>query len=364
MNAIICDRNFSLLTQGKIDLESYVVTDSLATISRWNLPGRLYHSSELDSTRICASIEATFKQKLPSLSEKERSCATDNLKKILAKFSKTKDPIKEKTCQEVLGRVIGSLKPQQQEELPLSAPIQIDKPSLVASVSLPEVLQPAPSRLMPPLIEERYQQRYRYQLDQRPNCVDYFGSSNVAAVLESHPSLADPISLKEAGQFLFLCDYRKDKIARFNEGFLKQIDLYFDEPAKVLEVIFDIPLSKAANLTKQLKEGKAEFTHEQMYNIYQVISNPSQVPKNFDEAHEDFLPFLKSDAKYQREKAMQMKLLSLRNDKAFEKEERKEPARTEHVSMKLNPEPIPVDVPEKKSSFPCFQDFFNRLLAS
>lgn len=359
MNAIISDRNFSLLTQGKMDLDSYVVTDSLTTISRWNLLGRLYHSSELDSTRICANIEMAFKQKLPSLTDGQRTCATDNLKKMLTKFSKTKDPVKESICREVLERVIGSLKPQQQEEPLIPAPVQIDQSSLAASVSQPDVQRPAPSRLMPPLVEMRYQQKYRYQLDQRPNCVDHFGNSTVDAVMQSDTASSDPITAERSGQLLFLCEYRKDKIAKFNEGFLKQIALYFDEPRKVLEVIFDIPSSEVANRTKQLMEGTAEFTHEQMYNIYQVISNPGQVPKNFESAHEDFLPFLKTDAKYQREKAMQLKVLSLRNDKAFEKEKREEPERAEVQTT----ESISVAVPEKKDPFPNFRDFLTRLLA-
>ncbi|MBX3718231.1 MAG: hypothetical protein KF898_01125 [Parachlamydiales bacterium] len=358
MNAIISDCNFSLLTQGKIDLDNYVVTDSLSTIHRWNLLGRLYHSSELNSARICANIEAAFQQKGPlPLTEKERSCATENLKKLLTKFCKTKDPIKEKACQEVLERVISSLNPR--EALPSSV---IEQAPADSPVPQHGNAQPVPTRLMPPLVELRYQQRYHYQLDQRPRCVDHFGSSNLDAVIDSHPSLAEPASTERAGQFLFLCNYRKDKIASFNEAFLRQISLYFNEPAKVLEAAFDIPFSQVTALTMELKEGKAEFTHDQMYNIFQVISRPEQVHKNYDEVHEDFLPFLKTDAKYQKEKAMQLQLLSLRNNKVFE-EQRKPSPTVVRVEESPVQEKSTAPIPEKKLSFTDIQRFFNGLLA-
>lgn len=358
MNAIISDCNFSLLTQGKIDLDNYVVTDSLSTIHRWNLLGRIYHSSELNSTRICANIEAAFQQKraLP-LTETERACATENLNKLRAKFCKTKDPIKEKICQEILERVISSLKPQ--EALP---PSRTELAPADSSLPQHEHVQPVPARLMPPLVEHRYQQRYHYQLDQRPRCIDHFGSSNLDSVIESHPSLAEPDSTERAGQFLFLCNYRKDKIASFNEAFLKQISLYFNEPAKVLGAAFDIPLCQVETFTKELKEGKAEFTHDQMVNIFQVMSSPEQVPKNFDESHEDFLPFLKTDAKYQKEKAMQLRLLSLRNNKVFE-EQRKPLPTFVRVEQPPVQEPNSVPIPQKKFSLTDIQQFFNGLLA-
>ncbi len=333
MNAFISDRNFSLLIQGKIDLDKYVVTESLSTISRWNLLGRLYHGSKLDSTRICANIEAIFQSKLPVLTDKERERARENLKIMLVKFRKTKVQSKEKNCREILERVIDSLKPQEQEE---------------------------PSGLIPlPAVE------IHYQLKRHPHWVDRFGPLTVDAVMQMHTPPSDPISKECAQRLLFLCEYRKDKMTNFNVGLLKQINHYFNRPNKVLELVFDIPSSEVGNLKEQLKEGKAEFTHAQMRNLFQVISHPERVLRNFDEAHEKILPFLKTDTKYQNEKALQIKLLSFRNRTVYEQKKEKEPVRTAPVAETIVSKPTPVTVSAKKGSLvTLFQNSLNRFIAS
>jgi hypothetical protein len=93
-----------------------------------------------------------------------------------------------------------------------------------------------------------------------------------------------------------------------------------------------------------------------------VISHPERVPQNFNEAHEDFLPFLKTDAKYQKEKAMQLQLLSLRNNKVFE-EQRKPSPTVVRVEESPAQEKSSAPIPEKKLSFTDIQRFFNQLLA-
>jgi len=106
--SVIPQNNFRIFLSKEFDLSSYVITDSMETIHRFNIFSRISQSKYLDSKNICKNIELTLNQ-IQTLSGEEKEMAIKNLNNMRNKFSKSSDYFKAEECKKIIDRVTSKI---------------------------------------------------------------------------------------------------------------------------------------------------------------------------------------------------------------------------------------------------------------
>ncbi len=83
----ISNASFENFLNKDIDLDNYVMTESMRTIHRWNLIGRWQNSQNLDRDRLCNNIETALNRYGPLMPDQSAQ-AKKNLETMKQKFGK------------------------------------------------------------------------------------------------------------------------------------------------------------------------------------------------------------------------------------------------------------------------------------
>lgn len=105
----ITESNFNRLFSEKLDLRWNLLTESLDSVSRFNLPERFIRSDEFNSRVLCENIAKAFEQFKPNLSEEQKERAVKNLTSMREKFSKT-TTVDKMSCGNTIDEIINNLK--------------------------------------------------------------------------------------------------------------------------------------------------------------------------------------------------------------------------------------------------------------
>lgn len=105
----ISDENFSSFLNKQIDLSSCVLTNSLGTISRFNIFSRIFHRNDLDSKEICENLKNRIDDLRAPLQGTLKVTALVNLNSMKLKFAKSKDQNKANDCSKIIDQIIGKI---------------------------------------------------------------------------------------------------------------------------------------------------------------------------------------------------------------------------------------------------------------